>query len=230
MQQKVNKDQASGIEFLKIDNRKDKVICFLHGYGASMYDLYSLSESIADAKDYDWIFINGLLPLQGNMLSARAWFPIDMQALEAAMMRGEFREFSSAYPNELDIAINTCLDFLKSQTQNYKELHLGGFSQGAMVSSHLAGRGIDNLKTLTLFSGNLIGKEQLNAHFKLTNRLPFFQSHGKSDQVLSYYQAKDLFELLKLNHLEGEFVTFDGAHEIPIGVLRKWEQFLRRTA
>lgn len=229
MQQKVYKDKVSGLDFLKVDNKKDKVICILHGYGASMYDLYSLSDSIADAKDYDWIFINGLIPLQGDMLSARAWFPIDMQALEAAMMRGEFREFSNIFPKELGVALDKCLDFLGGQTEKYKELHLGGFSQGAMVSSHLAGRNIENLKTLTLFSGNLIGKEQLNANFKLTNRLPFFQSHGKADQVLSYYQAKDLFELLKLNHLEGEFVTFDGAHEIPFGVLKKWEQFLIRT-
>jgi phospholipase/carboxylesterase len=229
MHQKVYKDSVSGLEYLKVDNNKDKAICFLHGYGASMYDLYSLSESIKDAAEYDWIFINGHLPLQGDMLTARAWFPIDMQALEAAMMKGEFREFSNAYPKELDEGINTCLSFLNSQTSRYKELHLGGFSQGAMLSSHIAGRGIENMKTLTLFSGNLIGREQLNANFKLTKRLPFFQSHGKGDQVLGYYQAKDLFELLKLNHLEGEFVTFNGAHEIPYDVIKKWEQFLIRN-
>ena len=57
-------------------------------------------------------------------------------------------------------------------------------------------------------------------------KFPFFQSHGKNDPILSYQGAKSLFELLKLCGHEGEFVSFDGAHEIPEKVLMKSKDFI----
>ena len=48
------------------------------------------------------------------------------------------------------------------------------------------------------------------------------------DPVLNFNEAMSLFELLKLNRYQGEFVSFDGAHEIPYPVINKLGEFLER--
>jgi phospholipase/carboxylesterase len=58
--------------------------------------------------------------------------------------------------------------------------------------------------------------------------VPFFQSHGKQDPVLNFAESMKLFELLKLNRFQGEFVPFDGAHEIPINVIHKVKDYINR--
>ena len=81
---------------------------------------------------------------------------------------------------------------------------------------------------LVLFSGTLIDRASLEA--SLETKLPqasgtkFFQSHGSSDPLLEYSQAQDLFKLLEDKGLKGEFVSFEGGHEIPPAAL---EGFLR---
>lgn len=222
----VYREKESNLEFLKEINNSKKAVCLLHGYGASMYDLYSLKDAVSRRSDFDWYFLHAPLSLNMGGKQGAAWFPIDMQALEMAMQKGGHREFSTHYPDELDQSIKMVSKFCETELQKYDEVHIGGFSQGAMVSSHVMCSGIKNLKTLTLLSGNLIGQDQLNEKMKNTDRFKFFQSHGASDPVLAFDQAKSLFELLKLGGHQGEFLSFPGGHEIPMDVLRKWDKFL----
>lgn len=223
----IYKDENTNLKYLKINNQSKKLMILLHGYGASMNDLYPLGEYVQNAKSFDWIFPNAPIELQFmGMHSAHAWFPIDERALESAMMRGEHRKFHDLYPDEFDIALNLLEKFIEAQ--NYTEIHIGGFSQGAMLSSHLQSYRVKNLKSLSLLSANLIGQDQLERVLSQSHKVPFFQSHGKVDNVLSYEYAKDLFESLKLGGLQGEFVSFNGGHEIPMDVLSKWNEFLGR--
>ena len=231
MKPTIYKDEQSGLEYLNSETKTkaNEAICLLHGYGASMYDLYSLMDYVDPSRKYDWFFPNAPIPLNMGGMMGAAWFPIDMQALEKAMMSGSFRKFSDHYPSELEAAIKKISSFCKSELSDYKKIHLGGFSQGAMVSSHVLGEDIENISSLTLLSGNLIGENELEKNITVKNHFKFFQSHGHSDQVLDYSQAKSLFELLKLKGLGGEFVSFNGGHEIPTEVLDKWKIFLREV-
>lgn len=225
----VYKEESSGLEYIKIDRGSDKCICLLHGYGANMYDLFSLAEFLDPTFSYDWYFPNGYLELDmGAAYMARAWFPVDMQALELAMQQGTHREFGDANPPELATAINKGQIFFNFLAEKYNNICLGGFSQGAMVTSHLALQNSEKVSGLILFSGNLIAKQQLIKLGEDSSKFPFFQSHGKQDPILSYSGAKDLFELLKLCGYSGEFVSFDGMHEIPMGVLNKVKVFLEK--
>jgi len=222
----VLKAAKSQLEYLKVDNQSSKAICLLHGYGASMYDLYPLKDAIKVSSQFDWYFVQAPIPLNMGGMAGAAWFPIDMVALEKAMQEGGHRKFSSLYSEEFASSIEKMSLFANDILTNYSEVHLGGFSQGAMVSSHLMGQNISNLKSLTLLSGNLIGDNQLEAGLKDKATFRFFQSHGIQDPVLGYDQAKDLFEHLKLHGHQGEFVSFQGGHEIPMDVLNKWNKFL----
>ena len=87
---------------------------------------------------------------------------------------------------------------------------------------------IEKQKGLILFSATLIAKDLLMDSLEGKKPVPFFQSHGKQDPVLNFAESMKLFELLKLNRFQGEFIPFDGAHEIPQIVVTKVSEYINR--
>ena len=227
MSQQVFRENKSELDYLKINNNSKTAFILLHGYGASMYDLYGIGSYMKSEISCDWIFPNGHLGLMGGMLMSRAWFPIDAEALEKAMQTGQFRDFESVNSPEFQDAVDKSKTFVESIAEEYDYIILGGFSQGAMISTHVSLELDEKLSALVCLSGTLISKESLINKLDHKNKFPFFQSHGKQDPILDYSSAKNLFELLKLGGHQGEFIGFDGAHEIPESVLMKMNKFLK---
>ncbi len=219
-------ENKSGLEYIKRGENNKKVIFMLHGYGASMHDLAGLYDVIKTDQSYDWIFPNGPLAIPMGGMEGRAWFPIDMEELQKAMMTGQFRSFEDKEPKDFFDILPKVKTFIDELSQNYDEIIIGGFSQGAMVSSHITGQNFEKQIGLILFSGTLLSKDRLIDCLENTKPLPFFQSHGKMDPVLNYNEAMKLFETLKLCRLQGEFVSFDGAHEIPYPVISKVGKYI----
>lgn len=224
-------ESNSGLKYLKNDNKAKKVVILFHGYGASMQDLYGLSDMVSTKEAVDWIFPDGPISVPlGMYQEGRAWFPIDMRELEMAMMKGEFRNFEDKCPKEFLESLESSYTFVQTMFAKYDEVVIGGFSQGAMITSHLLTQNLDatKLKGMILYSSTLLAKEELIKGLDGKTPIPFIQSHGKEDQVLDYNAAMKLFELLKLYRFEGEFISFSGAHEIPMPVLNKTSEFLAR--
>lgn len=198
-------------------------IVLFHGYGASMSDLYGISQYLS--ADVDWYFPDGpiAVPL-GFMMEGRAWFPIDMAELEAAMQSGSHRKFADKSSEDFDESQKLAIEVLKELRGKYDKLIVGGFSQGAMLASHVFSK--VKADGLVLFSATLIDKNSLVEKLKDTPKIEFIQSHGHSDPLLSFEQAKDLFNLLEENGLKGEFIEFSGGHEIPENVLSGFIQYL----
>jgi phospholipase/carboxylesterase len=221
-------EKNSTLNYLKVagENAKTAII-MIHGYGASMHDLYGLSEVIETPFACDWYFPDGhvAVPL-GFMMEGRAWFPIDMAELEKHMMSGTFRSFADKCPQEFLDALAKMETFVLNVTKEYDHVILGGFSQGAMLATHVGSR-LKKVDALMLFSGTLIANEILDNALAKSKAKPFIQSHGKSDPLLNYADAKKLFELLKLHGFNGEFVPFQGAHEIPMPVIAKVNDFIK---
>jgi phospholipase/carboxylesterase len=212
------------IEYLSVKRNSRKAIIMFHGYGANMQDLYGLAQYMG--KDYDWYFPNGVFSISlGFMMEGRAWFNIDMVELEKAMQSGVPRKFSDKSSPEFDDSQKQVLEYVEHIRKDYDDIVIGGFSQGAMLTSHIAG--IVKPKGMILFSATLIDKENLLKKLDQIGPTPFFQSHGKQDPVLEYSQAMDLFELLKLYKCEGEMLSFNGAHEIPMEVIQRADTYLK---
>lgn len=223
----VHKDNETNIEYLKISKNSKRCIFMFHGYGASMNDLYPLESVMKTDKDYDWIFPNGVLSVpMGIGMEGRAWFPIDMAELEAAMRTGSFRSFEDKEPKEFLDVLPVVKTFIDNIAKEYDEIIIGGFSQGAMISAHLTGKNFSKQKGLILMSGTLIARDILIENLQSQNPVPFIQSHGKNDPVLNFDEAMKLFELFKLCRFQGEFIGFEGAHEIPFAVTSKVRSFL----
>lgn len=225
----VHTETKSQLNYLKNSFGSKKCVILFHGYGASMRDLYGISEAVGLTEPVDWIFPDGPISVPlGMFMEGRAWFPIDMAELERAMMAGEFRNFEDKCPQDFLESIQKAKIFVENISQDYDQIIIGGFSQGAMITSHLLCENFDKIKGVILYSATLIAKEKLIKGLEGKSPVPFMQSHGKQDQVLDYNAAMNLFELLKLNRFEGEFTSFTGAHEIPMDVILKSKEFIQK--
>jgi phospholipase/carboxylesterase len=204
----------------------DEIIILLHGFGANKEDLFPLHQSISTRKKTRWIFPDAPLELNLGGFNGRAWFPILASHLEYVKSNG--LDFSNLKPDGLDQAnqkINELLDSLKFP---YSKITLGGFSQGAMLSTDVVLRNEDLPNGILILSGTLINESEWKVYAEKKSKLQFFQTHGILDPVLQFDKAKKLENLLREAKLSGEFHSFQGGHEIPSSILKKVSEYLKR--
>jgi len=224
---KTYQENIQGLDCLTVKGENSQTaVILLHGYGANMRDLYPLWE-VWHKKGFDWFFPNAPLSLSMGFYEGRAWFSIDVEELERSMRDGSSRDLSQKTPPEFDSTIEKLSTFIKELKKSYKKIIIGGFSQGAMCASHLALISELNLDALVLLSGSLIAESRFPQNFR---EIPFYQSHGSLDPILSLAGAKKLEEKLLSLKLKGRLRTFQGVHEIPEATLKEVEEFLDHFA
>lgn len=208
----------------KLSAKTKKVVMF-HGYGANMHDLVGLAQYLDPEGHCHWYFPNGPLQLpMGGFFDSRAWFAIDIQALEYAQQKGVKDYFLNRKFEGLPAVVENCLQFLQALPPG--ELILGGFSQGSMLIQELALRtGLDQ-KGLLLFSTSILNWDFWSKAIEQNKGFNVFISHGYQDPLLPF----EISELLA-QHYQGHdhncmFVPFSGGHEIPMETLVKAKEFL----
>jgi phospholipase/carboxylesterase len=210
---KTKREQISGVDCLvDLDQDSTTAIVLLHGYGANMQDLHPLGE-IWHRPGLSWYFPNGIYHLGMGFYEGRAWFSIDISELERAQREGRMRDLKNSHPPELETTLIQLEKMLDEISKRHQKIIIGGFSQGAMCAVHLAAREKMKFSGLILLSGALIAQDLLPE--KVTSPLPFYQSHGTHDQILSVDGARDLEEKLKSFGYQGKLELFRGGHEIP---------------
>lgn len=225
-EKKIFKTANYDLEYVEENRGAKKLVILLHGYGANMRDLFDLNHYLDFEENFDFIFPNGILSIDMGMhYDARAWFPINMQELERHMRMGSFRDFSEVKPEGLNDSLNVLKTFITELFNQYDEIVLGGFSQGAMLTSLLIKEFDTKINKAIFFSGNLIAKDLLGDNY---SHLSFIQSHGELDQVLGINGAKLLYTDLSGKGASGEFYSFRGGHEIPMEVIEKTKEFLKK--
>lgn len=208
-------------------DEKSPTIVLFHGYGASAFDLYPLHQVVKTPPGTNWIFPDGHLEIPiAPGYNGKAWFPIDMEALQRAMMMGTFRDFSEITPPGLDVAREKSLAMLEALDVPFENLIIGGFSQGAMLTMDIALRHEKNPRGLLILSGTLLNRDIWADLMKQKGNLTFFQSHGRQDPVLGYKPAKDLNQMLRDAGMVGEFISFPGGHEIPYEVVDGMSRYI----
>lgn len=213
----------AGVELLQVLGEDSSVgVIFFHGYGANMHDLFPLWE-MWHSENYNWYFPNGTQPLSMGYYEGRAWFSIDIEKLEKAIREGTQRDMKGSIPPELDATLHQLEHLILELSKRHKSIILGGFSQGAMCASHLAMRENLNIDGLILLSGALLAEERFP---KAAKAIPFYQSHGTKDPILSIEGAKDLERKLQSLNFQGKLHSFVGGHEIPPKVINEVKSFL----
>ncbi len=149
---------------------------FVHGYGADGNDLISLSEPLGEHLP-DTVFYAPDAPNPCQMSPmGREWFPIPW-------IDGSSEEVARAGMDEAVQIFNDWFDETM-QTEGMDAAHtfLIGFSQGTMMSLHVAPRRDEPLAGVVGFSGRLLEPETLAAEIK--SRPPVLLVHGDADDVV----------------------------------------------
>ena len=211
------------------------ILC--HGFGAPGDDLVGLAPELVSAvpalRDVRFYFPAAPVPLEMGFGDARAWWLIDMAAVQKLHHDpAAQREFRRQEPEGMPAARKAMLALVQDVAAHtglpMKKIILGGFSQGAMITTDVALRLEEAPGALCVLSGTLLTEDVWKVKAKARAGLPVFQSHGRQDPILPYVAAQWLKELFLESGMEHEFVPFDGGHTIGPDALFKLGDFLAR--
>ena len=174
----------------------DKIIVFLHGYGANGNDLISIGNSWQKELP-NTMFISPNAPFEcpwGN--NAYQWFELSSISPESI---GSGLEKAGPY-------LNGFIDHISKETKvPYKKIFFFSFSQGTMMALyHLCQRNSECAGIMG-YSGLLFSDDNFNLSIK--SKPPIRLYHGKNDDVIPFEQTISAYKKLKS-------LSFDVDHEI----------------
>lgn len=210
------------IQFLEeMNDPQAPTVILFHGYGADMHDLAGLKDLLQpEGLALNWIFPNGPYSVPvGPGWTGSAWWPLKLSELPG--------DWSSYTPETLPELLPQVLSMIQQLKKPWSEIILGGFSQGAMLATELYLSAPETPLGLISFSGSLISKPSWKEKLKNRSGQKIFLSHGESDPVLPPKGTQQLIELMRLNQLQTEFVSFRGGHEIPMNVCERAQKYLK---
>lgn len=155
-----------------------QVIVFVHGYGADGADLLGLADPLAPHLPHAAFYSpNAPEPCSGNPFG-RQWFPIPWLdgSTETAARDGLMRA-----ADDLNGFLDACLT---NEGLGPDALALIGFSQGAMMSLHIAPRRPGKIAAVVAISGRLLHPDLLADEAVV--KPPVLLIHGDQDPVVPF--------------------------------------------
>ncbi|WP_147124917.1 alpha/beta hydrolase [Shimia ponticola] len=151
-------------------------VVFVHGYGANGADLLGLADPLGEHLP-DTMFVSPDAPESiPGMPFGYQWFPIPW-------IDGSSEEDAAAGLRAAAADLNAYLDALMVDHDLLPEqVLLFGFSQGTMMSLHVAPRREDPIAGIVAFSGRLLEPELLGDETQ--SRMPVLLVHGDQDDVV----------------------------------------------
>lgn len=202
-------------------------VILFHGFGADANDLASLADVIPVSKTCNFLFPQGPLEVPiGPGWTGRAWWTIDMDRLQRDAQLGQDRDMGAEKPTGLPAAREKAFKMIEALKVPWNKIILGGFSQGGMLAVDLALHAPEQPLGLVVLSSSILNKEEWKAKIAQRKDLPFYQSHGENDAVLSLKNAQRLETFLTQGGLKGRLQKFPGGHEIPAPVISRLGSWL----
>lgn len=174
--------------------RAKSIVVFVHGYGADGADLLGLADALAPHLP-DTMFYAPDAPqaCKGNPFGYQ-WFPIPW-------MDGSSEAAAAAGLAASAAALNGFLDACLAEAELADaDLALVGFSQGAMMSLHVAPRREAAVACVVAISGRLLEPEALAGATRV--KPPILLIHGDQDPVVPFANMKAAGDVLGANGFE----------------------------
>ncbi|EEE37957.1 phospholipase/carboxylesterase family protein [Rhodobacteraceae bacterium KLH11] len=165
------------------------VVVFVHGYGANGADLLGLADPLGEHLP-DTLFVAPDAPEEiPGMPHGFQWFPIPW--IDGSSEEEARRGMEMAVED-----FNAFLDALMVDEDVLPEqVVLFGFSQGTMMSLHVAPRREDPVAGIVAFSGRLLEPDMLGD--EVTSRMPILLVHGDADDVVPPQSLPEAAEALQ---------------------------------
>jgi phospholipase/carboxylesterase len=206
----------------------------MHGYGAPGDDLVALQRVLAVPREVRFVFPEApLSPAELRAFGGRAWWPIDIFALQRAAAEGRVRERMNSVPEGLPEAraqVTAMLDTLERELQvSSEQVVIGGFSQGSMLACDVVLRDKRPFAGMVLLSTTPLCVPEWQPLMAARKGLPVLQTHGTHDALLDHALAEEERDMLRAAGLDVTWVSFRGGHELPSSVLEALSQFITRV-
>lgn len=197
------------------------VVIFVHGYGANGADLMGLADPLAPHLP-DTAFYSPDAPesCQGNPMGFQ-WFGIPY-------MDGTPEDTARASQEQAAMDLNAFIDgVLEAEGLGPDALALVGFSQGTMMSLHIAPRRAAPVAGVVGFSGKLLDPEALPA--QIVSKPPVLLIHGDADPMVPIQMLPEAYDAFKAAEFEiyahvckglGHSIDNEGL-SLALGFLRK---------
>ena len=198
----------------------DQAVVFLHGYGADGADLLGLADPLAPHLPRTAFHAPDAPEPCAAAPMGRQWFPIPWidGSSEDAAMAGLARA-----AEDLDAFLTATLE---AEGLTADRLALIGFSQGTMMSLHVAPRRPAPVAAIAAFSGRLLAPERLAA--EAVSKPPVLLLHGDADEVVPYPSMEEAAGHLSRAGVETYTYTMQGTgHGIAPDGLGQAVGFLR---
>ncbi|WP_375265744.1 alpha/beta hydrolase [Planktotalea sp.] len=172
-----------------VSGETHSVVVFLHGYGANGADLLGLADPLGEHLP-DTLFVAPDAPedCAGSPMGYQ-WFPIPW--IDNSSEEEAERGMNAAVDD-----LNAFLDALMVDEDVLPEqVVLFGFSQGTMMSLHVAPRREDAVAGVVGFSGRLLSPELLAD--EVVVRPPILLVHGDADDVVPVQSLPDAADALQ---------------------------------
>ncbi|MEM1430245.1 MAG: alpha/beta fold hydrolase [Pseudomonadota bacterium] len=155
-----------------------QLVVFLHGYGADGSDLLGLADPLGPHLPDTAFFAPDAPEPCAAAPMGRQWFPIPWidGSPETAAIDGLMRAAA-----DLDAFLS---ELLAEEGLGPERLALVGFSQGTMMSLHVAPRRPAPVAAIAAFSGRLMLPERLAD--EVLSKPPVLLLHGNADEVVPY--------------------------------------------
>lgn len=213
------------------DQAPELVVVLSHGYGAPGTDLVPIGAELFQlqpqlAGRVQFVFPEAPLSLAAQGLpGGRAWWHLDVARLILAAESGDFAAYREQVPPGLKSASemlqNAVTEISDSTGLPLSQIVLGGFSQGAMLSTDVSLRLATPPAALCVLSGALLCESEWRVLAARRGRLRVLQSHGRQDQILPYESGEWLCDLFRNADFNVEFIPFSGGHTISYEVLHR---------
>ena len=203
-----------------LSGESDSLIVFLHGYGADGADLLNLADSLKIHLP-NTIFMSPDAPNKSTMNPfGYEWFPIPR-------LDGSSLENAKKGRDEATKELNLFLNEIKENTGiPFERIFLFGFSQGCMMSLHLAPRKNEKIAGVIGIAGMLMQPELLEK--EAVQKPPILLVHGDEDDVVPYEELSIATDTLVKANFEVYTITSKGAgHSITEDGLRAALQFIK---
>ncbi len=212
--------QAGPLQAIEVYNNPDgKWVLLFHGFGADAADLASLAKEFDFTPPCNWLFPNGPLSVPiGPGASGRAWWTIRLSELEG--------DWTDRRPPDMDAAVDKIFKMIASMKFDWKDLIIGGFSQGAMMATEVFLKAPVTPAGLICLSGTMMSKQQWTEYAANRKGSNILMSHGEADQVLPHKGSVMLQKFFEENGIKTQFVSFRGGHEIPMQVIQKMKNYI----
>lgn len=218
----------------------DLVVVFCHGFGAPGDDLVPLGGEVlralpALADRVRIVFPEAPLSLRdAGYGTGRAWWMFDPMRLYEArgpddiaqMLRAECPDGLPRARRLLTAAVS---EIARQGSLPLGRILLGGFSQGAMVSTDVALRLEEAPAALAVLSGTYVCEREWAARAKGRAGLSVLQSHGRSDPLLPFVNAEALRDLFTSAGLQVDWLPFEGGHTVPLAALGRLAHLVERA-